>query len=97
MAVNKTIRDGAGIKAGDTVSVVMERDDAERSVGVPPGLKSQDQDCKSQLREALVYKSEGNCAFNQWSQTGRNSCTSAGQSHGDSQDRQEMDRLDTPD
>jgi len=41
MAVNKTIRDGAGIKAGDTVSVVMERDDAERSVEVPPALKKE--------------------------------------------------------
>ena len=41
MAVNKTIRDGAGIKTGDTVSVVMERDDAERSVEVPPALKKE--------------------------------------------------------
>src|SRR6201984_2186425 len=37
MVVNKTIRDGAGGKAGDTVSVVMERDERERTI-VPPSL-----------------------------------------------------------
>jgi len=41
MVVNKTIRDGAGVKAGDTVVVVMERDDAERVVEVPPPLKKE--------------------------------------------------------
>jgi hypothetical protein len=41
MAINKTMRDGAGIKAGDTVSVVMERDEAERTVEVPPILKKE--------------------------------------------------------
>lgn len=39
MVVNKTIRDGAGVKAGDTVSVVMEWDEAERTVDPPPLLK----------------------------------------------------------
>jgi hypothetical protein len=39
MAVNKTIRDGAGVEAGDTVKVVMERDEAERVVEVPALLK----------------------------------------------------------
>src|SRR5262249_17869385 len=39
MVVNRTIRDGAGVKAGDRVKVVMERDDAERSVDVPELLK----------------------------------------------------------
>jgi len=41
MAVNKAMRDGAGIKAGDTVSVVMERDHVERSVEVPPALQKE--------------------------------------------------------
>jgi hypothetical protein len=41
MAINKTMRDGAGIKAGDTVSVVMERDESERTVEVPPILKKE--------------------------------------------------------
>jgi hypothetical protein len=41
MAVNKAIRDGAGIKAGDIVSVVMERDDDQRSGEVPSALKKQ--------------------------------------------------------
>jgi Domain of unknown function (DUF1905)/Bacteriocin-protection, YdeI or OmpD-Associated len=41
MVVNKTIRDGAGVKAGDTVSVVMERDEAERRIDPPPQLKKE--------------------------------------------------------
>jgi Domain of unknown function (DUF1905)/Bacteriocin-protection, YdeI or OmpD-Associated len=41
MAVNKTMRDGAGVEAGDTVSIVMERDESERVVEVPPLLKSE--------------------------------------------------------
>jgi len=41
MVVNKTMRDGAGVKAGDTVRVVMERDEAERTVAVPPLLKQE--------------------------------------------------------
>jgi hypothetical protein len=41
MVVNKTIRDGAGVKAGDTVAVVMERDDAARKVTPPAALKKE--------------------------------------------------------
>ena|SRR5689334_16201365 len=35
MVVNKQLREGAKIKAGDLVSVVMERDDAPRTVETP--------------------------------------------------------------
>src|ERR1700693_675641 len=41
MAVNKTMRDGAKVGAGDAVDVVMERDEAERVVAVPPLLKKE--------------------------------------------------------
>ena len=41
MVVNKAIRKGAGVKAGDTVSVVMERDEAERTIDPPPALKKE--------------------------------------------------------
>jgi len=41
MVVNKQMRDGAGVKAGDTVSVVLERDDAPRTVDPPPLLKKE--------------------------------------------------------
>src|SRR5437899_3037768 len=41
LVVNKAIRDGTGVKAGDTVSVVMERDEEERVVEVPPPLKKE--------------------------------------------------------
>jgi len=39
LVVNKTIRDGARVKAGDTVTVQMERDAAERVVEAPPALR----------------------------------------------------------
>jgi hypothetical protein len=39
MVVNQTMRKGAGVKAGDKVRVVMERDTAARAVAVPPPLK----------------------------------------------------------
>ncbi len=38
MAVNKGMREGAGVEAGDEVDVVMERDDAPRTVDAPPEL-----------------------------------------------------------
>jgi hypothetical protein len=41
MPVRKSLRDGAGVKPGDTVSVVMERDDDERIVDVPSALKKE--------------------------------------------------------
>ena len=39
MAVNRTMREGASCKAGDTVCVVMERDTSPRVVKVPAALK----------------------------------------------------------
>jgi Domain of unknown function (DUF1905)/Bacteriocin-protection, YdeI or OmpD-Associated len=39
MAVNRTMREGASCKAGDIVSVVMERDTLPRTVKVPDPLK----------------------------------------------------------
>jgi hypothetical protein len=39
MVVNLALRQGAGVKAGDTVNVVMERDTAPRVVTIPSVLK----------------------------------------------------------
>jgi bifunctional DNA-binding transcriptional regulator/antitoxin component of YhaV-PrlF toxin-antitoxin module len=39
MPVNKAMREGAGVQAGDTVEVIMERDDGERTVEAPDVLK----------------------------------------------------------
>ena len=39
MPVNKTLREGAGVEAGDMVEVVMERDDEKRTVEVPAGAE----------------------------------------------------------
>jgi hypothetical protein len=41
MPVCKALRDGAGVKPGDTVSVVMERDEDKRIVDAPPALKKE--------------------------------------------------------
>ena len=41
MAINKSMRHGAGVKAGDTVSVVMERDEGKRIVEAPALLKKE--------------------------------------------------------
>lgn len=41
MVVNREIREGAGARAGDTVKVVMERDEAPRTVTPPPSLKKE--------------------------------------------------------
>lgn len=41
MPVNKILCEGAGVKPGDTVEVVMERDEAERTVEAPPPLKKE--------------------------------------------------------
>jgi hypothetical protein len=39
MPVSRTLREGAGVKPGDTVVVVMERDDEVRTVAAPAVLK----------------------------------------------------------
>ncbi len=39
MPVNRTLREGAGVKPGDIVAVVMERDDQVGTVAAPVGLK----------------------------------------------------------
>jgi hypothetical protein len=41
MPVNKTLCRGAGVKPGDVVDVVMERDSEERTVEAPPELKKE--------------------------------------------------------
>jgi bacteriocin resistance YdeI/OmpD-like protein/uncharacterized protein DUF1905 len=41
MPIRKSLRDGAGVKPGDIVSLVMERDEAERTVEVPAVLKKE--------------------------------------------------------
>jgi hypothetical protein len=39
MVVNKQMRDAAGVKAGDKVTVVMERDESPRTVKAPDALR----------------------------------------------------------
>lgn len=41
MAVNQTMRDGANVKAGDEVEVVLERDTEQRTIEAPPELEKQ--------------------------------------------------------
>jgi hypothetical protein len=41
MVINKQMRDGAGVNAGETVTVIMERDEAPRTVEIPDLLKKE--------------------------------------------------------
>jgi hypothetical protein len=41
MVVNRELREAAKVKAGDTVKVVMKRDEAERAVEIPALLKAE--------------------------------------------------------
>jgi hypothetical protein len=41
MPVNKMLRQGAGVRPGDVVDVVMERDEEERTVEAPPLLNKE--------------------------------------------------------
>jgi len=41
MVINKAMREGAGVKGGDTAAFVMERDEDERVVEAPPALKKE--------------------------------------------------------
>ena len=50
MVVNRELREGAAVKAGDTVKVVMERDEAPRTVDPPAPLKKEL--AKSQIAQA---------------------------------------------
>ena len=96
MPINQALRKGAGVEDGDTISVVMERDDAERTVEVTPILKKElgeEQDGAGELGRAFVYQSERDRAFDQWSQAGRDSRATAGEGDGYFEDWQEMDWL----
>jgi hypothetical protein len=41
IGVNKTMREGANVKAGDEVDVVLERDTEERTMEAPPELRKE--------------------------------------------------------
>lgn len=41
MAVNKTMRDGADVRAGDEVEIVLQRDLQPRTIAAPPELKKE--------------------------------------------------------
>ncbi|HEX8089618.1 MAG TPA: YdeI/OmpD-associated family protein [Blastocatellia bacterium] len=60
MAVNRAMRNGAGAKAGDTVSVVMEVDTEPRVVAVPADFK-----------KALAGSRQAGAAFDKLSYTHR--------------------------
>jgi hypothetical protein len=57
MVVNHEIREGAGVRAGDTVKVVMERDEAPRTVTPPPSLK------KALAKDKTAQANWGKLAF----------------------------------
>jgi hypothetical protein len=66
MVVNREIREGAGVRAGDTVTVEMERDDAPRTVAVPSSIEQgtgQEQNRASKLGEAFLHSQKGDGAL----------------------------------
>lgn len=60
LGLNREVREGAGVTAGDTVAVVLELDHAPREVVVPPALE-----------EALVRDAAAKAAFDRLSFTHR--------------------------
>lgn len=40
LVINREVREGAGVAAGDTVTLVLEKDEAPRVVEVPPALEA---------------------------------------------------------
>lgn len=62
MPVNMKLREGAGVKPGDMVEVVMERDEEERTVEAPPELAKELKKNKKALERwetlAFTHKKE---------------------------------------
>jgi hypothetical protein len=60
IGLNREVREGAGVAAGDTITVELERDTEPREVEVPP-----------ELAEALAGDREAKAAFDSFSYTHR--------------------------
>src|SRR5579863_8289594 len=97
MPVNSTLCRGAGVRAGDHVEVVMERDEEKRTVDAPPLYRRnwQEQSGTGELGQAFVYAQKRNGSVHSWSEAGRNPHSPTRQGNGCSQDRDEVDRLRT--
>jgi hypothetical protein len=95
MAINKSMRDGAGVKAGDTVSVVMERDEGKRIVEAPALRKKEMAKSKTAQakREKLSFTNKKRSRFQSARLNKRNAPAPTGEGDGYPEDWQEMDGL----
>jgi Domain of unknown function (DUF1905) len=78
--VNRTIRDGASVKAGDTVTVQMERDQEERVVEVSQALANaldKSREARTNSGETLLYTAKENRAFDRRIHARRNASAAA--------------------
>lgn len=93
MPVNKILREGAGVRPGDTVEVAMERDEAERTVDAPPHLKKELAKSKKARDkwETLSFTHKRNGDFHSRCQAGRNAGPAARKNHAGSDDEREVD------
>lgn len=85
MVVNRTIREGAGVKAGDTVSVVLERDEVPRVVEVPPALKKAmagSKPARNKCEDAFLHAPERDCDVHSRCEAGGDTAAKAGQGYG---------------
>ena len=62
MVINKAMREGAKVRAGDRAEFVMERDDAPRIITPPQGFRARAQSQQGRLRaleETELHESKG--------------------------------------
>ena len=96
MPVNKTLCQGAGVKPGDVVDVVMERDVVVRTVEAPPELKKELAKSKAARERwdglAFTHKKEMG-VFDFWSEAGRDEEAATREGDGGSEDGGEVDGI----
>jgi hypothetical protein len=93
MPVNRTLRAGAGVKPGDIVAVVMERDDQVRSVDAPVVLKKALGKNKAAEGnwEKLAFTQERDGSLDRGCEAGRDAGSEVSESHAGAGDGNEVD------
>ena len=94
MPVNRTLREGAGVKPGDMVAVVMERDDQGRTVDAPVVLQKalgKNKAAKGNWEKAGVYTQERDGSLDRGCEAGRDAGSEVSKSHAGAGDGNEVD------
>jgi len=98
MAVNKSMREGAKVKVGDEVDVVLERDQQERSVEAPAELAREfkrNKAARERVGRTRVHDQERNGHLDQRCQAGRDQEAPAGEGNDCASDGREVGRMST--